>query len=1073
MRKGKTFVTKLLSAVTLACCAFGAWLALPAMGKSEMVAKAETVEIQDTLTIEYWSSASGVNDSYFVIKAQGDYTIADSALLCYWNDHAATADLNNGCDLMEYIYVDGESTRSIVTKNATDRTYGKEGDTFPFSMNGVYAPVAVETAGAGSSGLNVRVLSDYKENFSITVKEGFTLKLASGDTVVLSSDITYKFEDKILTKVYVAPEVDKVDATSKIGVENRSNWAPEQNPDHLYFALTYTDGDNGWLNVADEKLVGYWNDHLEKADSNYGVDIMQYLYINDKSTREIVMANKNGATSYVGETFPFSVGSWYAPVTVESTGGSGLLLKIMNDYVNDLGGTFTVTIKAGFTIKEAKGNVITATEDIVYNYDGSGLSRVQEYTLSFEGLTDTLTVTGGERIGSLPQIPAKDGYNAVGWTIDGVVITEDTIYTYSESKAATAQYSKIIEKVDVAATVEIESGYCQENQSQFAIKLTPASTLTSDAWWNINGETLIAANNGSDIMQYICINGQDLRTLSNNNRENNTYPVGDATGWLTNSDQCRPAFVETVTDGIFVTVLHAFSTKNYTITLKAGFELFNSDGKIDTLHEDVVFLYEAGAVTKIQEYTLTFAGLADVKTVKTGERIGKLPQVPALEGKKALGWAIDGVIISEETVWNYTADKQAQPLYEEEYTLSFEGLETTKTVKTGDAIGALPAVPEKEGYSVVGWTIDGAVINAETVFHYNADKTAVASYEAIVYTITIVRANGAEESISFTVEDKTEKLAEITLTAEDAKYTYAWSETLPETLELKNYTFTEIATAKPRPTQIISYSLSVGDGFAMNIYVGVLGDVVPVMQVTMDERVEWLDGTLVNEESNKYVYRVENITAAQLATEFSLRLVENEDEIDSMTYSVEAYLNALSKTEIGDELKTLIADIVAYGQAAEALAGVKDGIRTIDGLTVTAYSDLTDTDYQKSASLQVGVEITSVYLSTADGNRITVRFTATSSEGLVVKINGNEVEFAEVETGSSIYEVQAKPLHLLGCKDRYKITLTVGDTVVQTLIYSVKSYVYEKQNSAIEAEKSYLKALYNCSVSLQNYAEGV
>lgn len=51
----------------------------------------------------------------------------------------------------------------------------------------------------------------------------------------------------------------------------------------------------------------------------------------------------------------------------------------------------------------------------------------------------------------------------------------------------------------------------------------------------------------------------------------------------------------------------------------------------------------------------------------------------------------------------------------------------TKTVTEGAAIGALPSIPAKEGYTGC-WTIDNKVITAETVYDYGADKTAVAEY---------------------------------------------------------------------------------------------------------------------------------------------------------------------------------------------------------------------------------------------------------------------------------------------------------------------------------------------------------
>lgn len=426
--------------------------------------------------------------------------------------------------------------------------------------------------------------------------------------------------------------------------------------------------------------------------------------------------------------------------------------------------------------------------------------------------------------------------------------------------------------------------------------------------------------------------------------------------------------------------------------------------------------------------------------------------------------------LSEDVEFLYNAGEISKV---EEYTLSFEGLEDVLTVTTGQVIGTLPTLSEKDGYTAIGWTVDGEVVTADTVWSYADNKIASAAYEIIEYTITIVRANGTEETLSFTVEDKESKLAKVTLTADDKEYAYSWSEELPETLELKDYTFTEVATAQPERSKIVGQSLSIGANFTMNIYVNVVGEAIPVMQVSAGEAAETVEGTLVDETLNKYVYRVENISADSLAVFFTIDLLEGEDTVDSMVYSVETYLVALSKKEISNELKTLIADIVSYGQAAEKLSGKENGIQTIGGLTATSYSDLTETDRKQSENAKKGVEITSVYLSGVSDNRAVIRFTAEESENLIVKINGNTVAFYEVETGSGIYEAQTDAIYVVGCNDRFKVTISVGGEVAQTLIYSARSYVYEKQNSANIAEADYAKSLYNCSISLKAYAEGV
>lgn len=919
-QRRKSFWTQWITFVAVLCCMLGAWFAF-SIGKDKTVAKAEeTLDVTDLITItrDDWMTEGGaatdcVTFSIRINKAGGgylyEYLVVNSSMKGYWNDNGASFASTNGIDIMEYLYFNGESARSIVNKNKSGET-SFTGTTFPLSIGGQYSPIAIETNGSYAK---MMVLKDWMSqgSFILTIKGGFKLLLNDGKTITTANDVSFQYVNGAITKMQAytlsfeglddklsvmggqpigtlpaVPEkdgyiaigwkidgelinadtvytynanktataqyeriVEKVDATAKLGMENRTNWNPAENPDHLYFALTYTDGTNAWLNVPAGELKGYWNDHPEKADANFGVDIMEYLYINDKSVRDIVMANKNGTTSYTGTTFPFSAGSWYSPVVVEATSGSGLFFRVLNDYVTALGGTFRATIKAGFTITDEYNNVIITSSDIVYEYNGSALNRIYEYTLSFDGMDDVLTVTKGEPVGELPAVPEKEGSVSIGWAIDGVQITPDT-------------------------------------------------------------------------------------------------------------------------------------------------------------------------------------------------------------------------------VWNYDTDKTATALYVENYTLSFTGVENTLTVRTGEAIGTLPVVPERMGYTGV-WKIDGTEINADTIYAYSKDKLAEAVYTPIAYTITIIRANGAEERVVFNVENKENKLAEVTLTAENEEYFYVWTEALPKTLELKNYTFTEVAMLQPEKTRVVSQSLSIGKDFTLNIYVKVIGDVLPTMQVSSNERAETLEGELVDEELNKYVYKVRNISATELSTVFVFRLIEGDACVDELECSAEGYLVALSQKEISAQLKTLIADIVCYAQAAEALVGKEDGVRAIDGLAASVYTDLTETDYKKTQGAKAGVEITSVYLSAAENNRITIRFTAESVENLVVKINGKTVEFKEAEAGSGVYQAQTDSLYIAGCNDRVKVVISLGETSAQTLIYSVKSYVYEKQNGNDEEMAAYVKALYNCSAALSAYAEGV
>ena len=111
----------------------------------------------------------------------------------------------------------------------------------------------------------------------------------------------------------------------------------------------------------------------------------------------------------------------------------------------------------------------------------------------------------------------------------------------------------------------------------------------------------------------------------------------------------------------------------------------------------------------------------------------------------------------------------------------------------GEKISA-PEMDEKAGYTFGGWW------NKAGTAEWNFDETTIsgtktnlyAKWDIVTYTAKVVRVDGSEETVEFTVENRTEVLAGIALTANDAQYTYSWVSALPGELALNNdQVFTE------------------------------------------------------------------------------------------------------------------------------------------------------------------------------------------------------------------------------------------------------------------------------------------
>ena len=680
------------------------------------------VEYEDLLGIEDRTAWGANDDEYYfggvTLEPFGYFNSASSVNGCWnvtWDANYAAKFIanNNGVDIMEYIYVNGEQARAACVQNGIDNKYaGAYGGWI--GNGGVCAPVYVETT--NGSGLLIKILRAYAgDNFTLTFKAGFSLIRNDSEVIYLSSDVTYNCSSYVLSegeyagKTAVALNKEQQYNLTFDSVETRRVTAgatigelpavPAKDGYEGYWAIdgVKITADTVYNYGADKTAVaGYSKDvsdtvtiefsshnsvqsqfkiFINPANAlcsnsawniqdwsttliayNNGVDIMNYIYVNGNNARALSDDNR------VNDTYPLGDGTgWLGnsaqcrPVFVESN-SEGIWVTVLHSFSSE---NYKVTLKAGFSILDANGGITVINKDVSFNCSsGGGVSKVTGYTLTFEDVSSR-QIEGGSTIGELPEVPAKDGYTGV-WTIDGVEITADTVYNYGADKTAVAVYTK-----DVTDTVRIEFAKHTSVQSNFKIFITPASTLCENGAWNIQswGTTLTEKNNGVDIMEYIYINGQNIRELSDDNRTNNTYPVGEATGWLTNSDQCRPVFVETNAEGIWVTVLHSFSSEEYKVTLKAGFAILDANGGTSVISEDVEFICTTGGgVTKVEDYTLSFDGLGDTLTVTGGNTIGSLPSVPA-NGDYDGVWTIDGVEINANTVYNYGVDKTAVASY--------------------------------------------------------------------------------------------------------------------------------------------------------------------------------------------------------------------------------------------------------------------------------------------------------------------------------------------------------------------------------------------------------------------------
>ncbi len=429
--------------------------------------------------------------------------------------------------------------------------------------------------------------------------------------------------------------------------------------------------------------------------------------------------------------------------------------------------------------------VFTAIKDdtIIFIHESTGA------TVQFRNMiiteVETKTLTAGAAIGTLPEVPAKEGYRGY-WTLDGKEITAETLYNYGADKIAKPAYKENTFKLT------FEQDFVDLSKSL-------------QGWWSESG-----ANNGHTADE----NGSEIafkdagKAVYNNFCETvvgNTYRLsvsykkvsGDAKFHISHTRGNPGDGWNLLKDWIAAT--DDWQTYSATFTADGTHEVIVFQEPKEA--NDSVILFKDMFLTKIVSTT---------ENLKKGDLIGELPAVPQKTGYTGY-WTIDDKKITAETVYNYEESKPAKLVYEaNEYTLTLG--ETEIKVTYGVAIGTLPAVPERKGYAGY-WTVNDVVITAETVYYETEDVTAAIKYEANKYKLTL-----GENEKEVTYGEEIGALPAIGTEARKG-YEYAWFIGETRLNEETVWEYAENKTATAAET-LIQYKIEfkIGDTLVKTVY---------------------------------------------------------------------------------------------------------------------------------------------------------------------------------------------------------------------------------------------------------------
>ena len=299
-----------------------------------------------------------------------------------------------------------------------------------------------------------------------------------------------------------------------------------------------------------------------------------------------------------------------------------------------------------------------------------------------------MAVTAGSAIGTLPEVPAKDGYDGY-WTIDGEKITAETVYNYGADKVAVAKYAVVNKLTFLSDGYEYDMAANGSWADDITDGVATISRVAADETKNYRpGAGKFKVEAGQKYRLYLSVKtDSEIRFVLSSEKPNWSMK------FMPDSKVNNPDFVDYVID--------------YVPSASGDFQL--------------IFQLIAGE-GNIYIKNFRFCKLIERK-FESETAIGELPAIPEITGYDSY-WTIDGEKITAETVYNYGTNKTAVPVYEKNnrFTVAFQAkggdmaasAESWNRYKTPSFENGVATLPRAEG--------DTGVINyAAGVGKYNVE----------------------------------------------------------------------------------------------------------------------------------------------------------------------------------------------------------------------------------------------------------------------------------------------------------------------------------------------------------------
>ncbi len=281
------------------------------------------------------------------------------------------------------------------------------------------------------------------------------------------------------------------------------------------------------------------------------------------------------------------------------------------------------------------------------------------------------------------------------------------------------------------------------------------------------------------------------------------------------------------------------------------------------------------------------------------------------------------------------------------------------------------------------------------------------------------------------------------------------------------YAYEEVSDADlviSRLTGFYAASMTINNNFDVNFQAYVAGNPQSVQaKCTLNGNETIIDGIAVG---NDYKFVFKKLGPQNLGKTITVCLIVDGVEKESKEFVATDYLKQVF--DQGDSAQQqLIADIFEYGAAAQDYVGDSDTrINTLHSDISAKKSSFTAPEVTKKSIVENatvdGFEFVGAKLRLSSEMKVVFQFNA----GAGFKLTVNDVDVtSDVISVGGVYEYCTNGISVVSFDDEVVARLYSGSTLVQTVTYSVNSYVYSKYSSSNTALAALVKSIHNYGLS--------